>query len=198
MNRTQTQLVVILAAITAGSVVTFEYLRWSHSRLKTQPVSLVAQTAAETAQVTIHPEKQEESARQSQFDTSTNQSVVKTTVETHTKKPKEISQESHNDISANPPVAKTTTQPPGAPCDYNQCKENSQGSQTDISANRSAMIPRNKENRTVLEARLIRTRFHVQCSCDSHTKELYFNWPTHARPSTTKRTLSFNPIHGPP
>ena len=177
MDKTQTQLVVLLAAITAGSVVTFEYLRWSDSRLKTQPVSLVAQTKPETPQVTIHPGKKEESARQSQVDTFTNQSVVKTTVETHTNNPKESSQESQHDVSATPPVAETATQLPVVPCHCDQCKTNSQGPQTDISANRPSRISRIKEDRTMLGARLIKSKFHVQCSCDSHTKELYFKWP---------------------
>jgi len=177
MDKTQTQLVVILAAITAGSVVTFEYLRWSDSRLKTQPVSLVAQTAAETAQVTTHPGKHKDSARQSQVDTSTNQSVVNTTVETQTEKPKEGGQESQHDVSANPPVAETTTQRPGVPCHCDPCKEHSQRSQMDISANRPAMISRDKENRTILDVRLIKSNFEFHCSCDSHAKQLYFNWP---------------------
>ncbi|KAI4943600.1 hypothetical protein J4E91_009237 [Alternaria rosae] len=93
------------------------------------------------------------------------------TAQTHTEKPKESSQESQNDISAKPPIAETTTQPLEVLCDCNQ------GSQTDISANGPSMISRNKENRTILEARLIKSRFYVHCSCDSHTKEFYFNWP---------------------
>ncbi|KAI4610644.1 hypothetical protein J4E83_008258 [Alternaria metachromatica] len=177
MDKTQTQLVVLLAAITAGSVVTFEYLRWSDSRLKTQPVSLVAQTTPETPQVTTHPGKKEESARQSQVDTSTNQSVVRTTVETHPEKPEEGGQESQNDVSANPPAAETTTQHPGVPCHCDPCKEHSQRSQMDTSANRPAMVSRDKENRTTLDVHLIQSRFDFQCSCDLHAKQLYFNWP---------------------
>jgi hypothetical protein len=172
----RTQMVAMMAALTAASIVTFEYLRWSNSRQQPRPV-LAATTTTQAPQVTIHSDQRDESDRECEIDIPVDQSVAKGTAETHSGKHKESSQEPKAEVSADPPTIETTDSPPEALCNCDQCKQSSQESQPDISANRLSMVSRNKEDRTILGAYLIKSKFYVQCSCDNHMKGFYFNWP---------------------
>jgi hypothetical protein len=165
-------MVAMMAALTAASIVTFEYLRWSNSRQKPRPV-----LAATTTTQAIHSDQRDESGRECEIAIPVDQSVAKATAETHSDKHNESSQEPRAEVSTDPPTIETTASPSEAPCNCDQCKQSSQKSQPDISANRPSMVFRNKEDRTMLSAYLIKSKFYVHCSCDDHTKELYFNWP---------------------